>query len=383
MVYGLIETYYVKMKKFTTSSIFFNIFLIIGLVFQTHASKIDYRSNKYKALFIFGDSFLDAGNNNYINTTSLDQANFLPYGETYFKFPTGRFSDGRLISDFIAEYANIPLVPPFLQPGYNKYHNRVNFASGGAGALVETFQGSVIPFKTQARNFKKVTAWLRHKLGSSDSKTLLSNAVYMFSIGSNDYLSPILTNSNVLKYYSHSQYVSMVVGNFTSTVKEIHKSGARKFAILNLPPLGCLPGTRIIQSQGKSSCLEELSSLASIHNQALYVKLLELEKQLRGFKFFLYDLNSDLTQMINHPLKYGLKEGKSACCGSGPFRGKYSCGGKRGEKHFELCDKPNEHLFWDSYHLTENAYKQLATRMWDHTVNSHTIGNYTISDFFQ
>lgn len=75
--------------------------------------------------------------------------------------------------------------------------------------------------------------------------------------------------------------------------------------ILNLPPLGCLPGTRIIQSQGKGSCLEELSSLASIHNQALYEVLLELRKQLRGFKFSLYDFNSDLTHMINHPLKYG------------------------------------------------------------------------------
>jgi len=77
----------------------------------------------------------------------------------------------------------------------------------------------VIPFKTQARNFKKVTTWLRHKLGSSDSKTLLSNAVYMFSIGSNDYLSPFLTNSDVLKYYSHTEYVAMVIGNFTSTIK--------------------------------------------------------------------------------------------------------------------------------------------------------------------
>lgn len=53
------------------------------------------------ALFIFGDSFFDSGNNNYISTTTLDQANFWPYGETYFNFPTGRFSDGRLISDFI------------------------------------------------------------------------------------------------------------------------------------------------------------------------------------------------------------------------------------------------------------------------------------------
>lgn len=55
------------------------------------------------AFFIFGDSYLDAGNNNYINTSTLDQANFRPYGETYFKFPTGRFSDGRLMSDFIGE----------------------------------------------------------------------------------------------------------------------------------------------------------------------------------------------------------------------------------------------------------------------------------------
>lgn len=60
-------------------------------------------SSKHVAFFIFGDSFLDSGNNNYINTTTLDQANFWPYGETYFKFPTGRFSDGRLISDFIGK----------------------------------------------------------------------------------------------------------------------------------------------------------------------------------------------------------------------------------------------------------------------------------------
>lgn len=52
-------------------------------------------------LFIFGDSILDAGNNNYIQTTSFAQANFYPYGITFFNFPTGRFSDGRLICDFI------------------------------------------------------------------------------------------------------------------------------------------------------------------------------------------------------------------------------------------------------------------------------------------
>nr|ACU24600.1 unknown [Glycine max] len=373
--------------KFTVSNLPSSMFLLvffIALVSHTHGSKIDHhRSNKHVPLFIFGDSFLDAGNNNYINTTTLDQANFLPYGETYFKFPTGRFSDGRLISDFIAEYANLPLVPPYLQPGNSNYYGGVNFASGGAGALVETFQGSVIPFKTQARNYEKVGALLRHKLGSSEAKLLLSSAVYMFSIGSNDYLSPFLTHSDVLNSYSHSEYVGMVVANMTSIIKEIYKRGARKFVFMTLPPLGCLPGTRIIQLQGNGKCLQELSALASSHNGVLKVVLLQLDKQLKGFKFALYDFSADLTQMINHPLKYGLKEGKSACCGSGPFRGVYSCGGKRGEKQFELCDKPNEYLFWDSYHLTESAYKKFADRMWGFPNNSSNIGYYTIRGLFQ
>ena len=69
------------------------------------------------ALFIFGDSFFDFDNNNYINTTTLDQANFWLYGETYFKFPTGRFSDGRLISDFISQ-----IWKPFVQLPAMKIH---------------------------------------------------------------------------------------------------------------------------------------------------------------------------------------------------------------------------------------------------------------------
>lgn len=53
------------------------------------------------ALFVFGDSLYDPGNNNYINTNADFRANFWPYGESFFNPPTGRFSDGRTIPDFI------------------------------------------------------------------------------------------------------------------------------------------------------------------------------------------------------------------------------------------------------------------------------------------
>lgn len=50
-------------------------------------------------LFVFGDSIFDPGNNNYIET--IGKANYFPYGETFFNRSTGRFSDGRIIPDFI------------------------------------------------------------------------------------------------------------------------------------------------------------------------------------------------------------------------------------------------------------------------------------------
>ena len=79
----------------------------------------------------------------------------------------------------------------------------------------------VIPLITQAINFRKALSWFRHKLGKSESKKKLSKAVYLFSIGANDYLSQFLTDSLLLKSYSHSEYVGMVLGNLTTVIKVI------------------------------------------------------------------------------------------------------------------------------------------------------------------
>ncbi|KAF8012798.1 hypothetical protein BT93_I0834 [Corymbia citriodora subsp. variegata] len=61
-------------------------------------------------LFVFGDSPLDARSNLYLNTSV--KTNYFPYGETFFKHPTGRVCDGRIVPDFIAEYAKLPLIRP-------------------------------------------------------------------------------------------------------------------------------------------------------------------------------------------------------------------------------------------------------------------------------
>lgn len=54
-------------------------------------------------VLVFGDSSVDPGNNNVLQTTM--KGNFPPYGKNFFGGrPTGRFSDGRLATDFIGTY---------------------------------------------------------------------------------------------------------------------------------------------------------------------------------------------------------------------------------------------------------------------------------------
>ena len=58
-------------------------------------------NSKVGCYFIFGDSLVDNGNNN--NNKGLARADYKPYGIDFSKnmIPTGRFTNGRNIADFI------------------------------------------------------------------------------------------------------------------------------------------------------------------------------------------------------------------------------------------------------------------------------------------
>ncbi|TVU30944.1 hypothetical protein EJB05_22602, partial [Eragrostis curvula] len=53
---------------------------------------------RYAGVFSFGDSLTDTG---MVPRVAAGPASRPPYGETFFRRPTGRASDGRLVLDFI------------------------------------------------------------------------------------------------------------------------------------------------------------------------------------------------------------------------------------------------------------------------------------------
>ncbi|KAM6571597.1 hypothetical protein CsatA_015677 [Cannabis sativa] len=105
-----------------------------------------YLGQSFPANFIFGDSLVDTGNNNYI--VSLSKANYVPNGID-FGSPTGRFTNGRTVIDIIGnilllrfcqELGFKHFAPPYLAPTTSGpiVLDGVNYASGGSGIFNET-----------------------------------------------------------------------------------------------------------------------------------------------------------------------------------------------------------------------------------------------------
>lgn len=98
-------------------------------------------------------------------------------------------------------------------------------------------------------------------------------------------------------------------------MQEIYRTGGRKFGFLNLGPLGCFPGLRILKpepangSRESSSSLvcfdEEVSLLAKLHNKQLFKSLSRMKKHFPDFKYTIFDFHTFLRKRIINPVRYG------------------------------------------------------------------------------
>ncbi|KAJ0008235.1 hypothetical protein Pint_29373 [Pistacia integerrima] len=144
-------------------------------------------------------------------------------------------------------------------------------------------------------------------------------------------------------------------------MKEIYEMGGRKFAFQNVGPLGCLPEFKQQYNHSGGACVEVLQAITSLHNSLLSNVTVELQSQLSGFQYLIFDFFSSLNDMINYPTKYGFNVSKIACCGIGLYRGS-ECGRV---KEYELCSNPNEYVFFDGGHASERANSILSNFLWN------------------
>ncbi|XP_024518500.1 GDSL esterase/lipase At4g28780 [Selaginella moellendorffii] len=306
-----------------------------------------------KAIFIFGDSLVDSGNNNYLN--SLAKANFAPNGEDWPNhLGTGRFCNGRLVADYISEYMGTEPVLPILDPkntGRNLLRG-ANFASAGSGILDDTGAMFVqrLRVSEQYNLFRRYKGQLATFVGGRAADRIVAAGLYSFTIGGNDYINNYLQALSArARQYTPPQYNTLLVSTFKQQLKDLYNMGARKISVGNMGPIGCIP-SQITQRGVNGQCVQNLNEYARDYNSKLKPMLDELNRELRGALFVYVNAYDILSDLVSNPGKNGFTVSNSACCGQGNYNGLFIC-----TAFSTICNDRTKYVFWDPYHPTEKA----------------------------
>ncbi|XP_020269543.1 GDSL esterase/lipase At5g45950-like isoform X2 [Asparagus officinalis] len=309
---------------------------------------------KAKAMLVFGDSTVDPGNNNRLLTDF--KANFLPYGKDFLDGrPTGRFCDGRLATDFIAETLGIAKsIPAFLDPNLTPQQRKlgVSFASASSGYdELTAIQAGVLTITKQIEYLRHYKVQLRKLEGPVQSQKTIEDALVVISAGTNDFVQNYYFYDNRSKEFTEPKYEDYLISLMSGYIKEINKLGAKRFVLVGVPPMGCLPVVKTLTAA--EGCFVQYNDVAKSFNSKIVKQLDVLKKQL-GLKAAYLDIYKIFEDVTSNPTKYGFAEISKGCCGSGTIEFGQSCKGQK------TCDDPTKFMYWDAIHPTQQMYKILA-----------------------
>nr|CAD1831654.1 unnamed protein product [Ananas comosus var. bracteatus] len=268
----------------------------------------------------------------------------------------GRFCNGRIPPDFISEAFGLPpLVPAYLDPAYGirDFARGVCFASAGTGLDNATSDVlKVIPLWKEVEYFKQYQQRLRRYVGLARAKYIVSKAIYIVSIGTNDFLENyFLYITGRFAHFSVGEFEDFLVGLAAEFLTEIYRLGARKIVFAGLSPMGCLPLERTTNILHGGECIEEYNAAAREFNAKLQHMMEELCAALPGLKLRYTPVYEGLDSIIQNPSAYGIENVAEGCCATGKFEMGYLCN----EKNPCTCPDADKYLFWDAFHPTRRS----------------------------
>ncbi|EHA8591079.1 putative GDSL esterase/lipase [Cocos nucifera] len=246
-------------------------------------------SEPYTAIFSFGDSLADTGNHLVNGPNPILSTTHPPYGMTFFRRPTGRCSDGRLVIDFITEAFGLPLLPP--SKAHNTdFHQGANFGITG---------GTAMSFGYFHERGLDSTVWVNGSLGDQvdwfedmkpslcsspeECKDYFSRCLFVVGeFGGNDYNAFFFAGRDIKEVRAN---VHIIVGGITKGVERLINHGAVDLVVPGVFPIGCFPlymklyGTGRKEDYGhRTGCIRKFNSLAWHHNEKLRTELEKLQR---------------------------------------------------------------------------------------------------------
>ncbi|KAI4320127.1 hypothetical protein MLD38_033638 [Melastoma candidum] len=333
----------------------------LPLLFLSFFSRVSLASPRVPAMFVFGDSLVDAGNSNYL--ASLAKCGYYPYGIDFTGGPSGRFSNGKTFVDIIGEMMGTPAPPSYADPTTTgaRLLGGSNYATAAAGILDETGQhyGQRFALSMQVLNFESNLNQLRTMMNATTLSQYLAKSLVVMVFGSNDYINnylmPALYASSYL--YTPPAFANLLLNRYTRQILALHSLGLRKFFLAGIGPLGCIPNQRATGQAPPDRCVDKVNEMLGPFNEGLRSLVTQLNANHPGAIFVYGNTYSAMGDMLNNPATYGFNTIDRACCGIGRNQGQITC--------IPLavpCPNRNQYAFWDAFHPTQAAMTVLAQR---------------------
>ncbi|XP_057419948.1 GDSL esterase/lipase At4g28780-like [Lotus japonicus] len=312
-----------------------------------------------RAFFVFGDSLVDSGNNNYLATPA--RADAAPYGIDFpSHLPTGRFSNGLNFPDIICQKIGSEPPLPYLSPEFQGQNLLLgaNFASAGIGILNDTgiqFVDIIRMFQ-QFSYFEEYQQRLSALVGADEAQNIVNGALYLMTLGGNDFVNnyfflPVTPRSHE---FTVPQFSQLLISEYQNILMRLYELGARRVLVTGTGPLGCIP-SQLAARSSDGECVPEIQEAADIFTSMLIQMTRDLNSQLGSDIFIAVNTNTVHAEFVTNPQAYGFETSKIACCGQGPYNGLGPC-----TPLSHVCPDRDVYAFWDAFHPSQRALEFIA-----------------------
>ncbi len=271
-------------------------FLLVFLAGPLSASADE---NEFNKLFVFGDSLSDNGNLVLLLPEFVPNP---PYAE-------GKFSDGPLAVEVIADELDIDLIPVIQNPLEGN-----NFAVAGARARTDRM---FLNLPEQIYNFL-----------NSPSSYVPSDALYVVFIGGNDVRDALLAGGGTVG----DGIVRAAVANVRTAITDLIDAGALHILAPNVPNLGAIP-------EVPDFFFAEATRLSELYNSVLAFEIASLEAEF-GIDIIEFDTFGFLNSILRNADELEFEDTENACIFSVPFP--FDC---------------EEFVFFDTIHPTTRIHE--------------------------
>jgi phospholipase/lecithinase/hemolysin len=265
-------------------------------------------ASAYTALFAFGDSLSDAGNE-FILSGGMTPA--APYVD-------GHYSNGPTWVEDLSVALGLGTLTPSLSGG-------TDFAVGDA----TTGSASPIDLDYQVGAFEAYAASL--------TPATLNGALFTLDIGANDIFGALSDPSTA------AEMVTAAANTAAAEVDQLHTDGARSFLYYEVPQLGLTPDVEALGS-GVGTLAD---TLAQLFNATLLGDLTAIESGADPLKVFTLDTYDLLGDIVSDPQRYGFSNVTDPCIDTPACLN-------------AVPAVQDTYLFWDGLHPTEGGHMLTA-----------------------